>query len=137
MPLDLTYTFTETEFQNEFESILDTWGDVKKGDELPYVPENQIQLTLGLEGDNWRSDLLIRYMAEMRTTAGQGFMAADEVIDSRTVIDLAAHYNIDKVQEVTFNIDNLLDEEYMATRTQGSIMVGKPRTLSVGYKYSF
>jgi len=137
MPLGLTYTFTETEFQNDFESNLDTWGDVEKGDELPYVPENQLQLTLGLEGDNWRSDLLVRYMAEMRTTAGQGSVVADEVIDSRTLVDLAAHYAISEAQKVTFTVDNLLDEEYMSTRTHGSIMVGKPRTVSLGYKYSF
>jgi len=137
MPIDLTYTYTQTEFMNSFDSKLDTWGDVTKGDELPYVPENQLQFTIGLVGDNWRSDLLVRYMAEMRTTAGQGNIADDEQIDSRTVVDLAAHYNLADNQEITLNIDNLLDEDYIATRTHGSIMVGKPRSITLGYKYSF
>ena len=136
-PPILTYTYTETEFQNDFNSDLETWGTVKAGDELPYVPTNQLQLTLGAEGDNWRSDLLVRYMDKMRTQAGQGTMLAGEQVASRTVVDFAAHYSLDEQQELTLNIDNLLDESYVSTRTYGSIMVGKPRTLILGYKYSF
>ena len=137
IPVDLTYTFTETEFQNSFKSGLDTWGSVIAGDELPYVPENQLQLTVGVVGEKWRGDVLVRYMDEMRTTAGQGAATSDEVINSRTVVDMAAHYSVADNQEITFNVDNLLDKEYMATRTHGSIMVGKPRSVTLGYKYSF
>lgn len=137
IPVDLTYTFTNTEFQNSFGSKLDTWGDVTKGDELPYVPENQLQATIGFEGDKWSSNLLVRYMAEMRTTAGQGNISQDESIDSRTVVDFSANYELSHDQEVTFNIDNLLDEKYVSTKTHGSIMVGKPRSVILGYKYSF
>lgn len=137
IPVDLTYTFTETEFQNAFESGLDTWGEVEAGFELPYVPENQLQLTIGVVGEKWRSDLLVRYMDEMRTTAGRGAIDSSEAIESRTVVDLAAHYDIAENQEITFTVDNLLDKEYMTSRTHGSIMVGKPRSVTLGYKYSF
>lgn len=137
IPVDLTYTFTETEFQNAFESGLDTWGEVEAGFELPYVPENQLQLTVGVVGEKWRSDLLVRYMDEMRTTAGRGAIDSSEAIESRTVVDLAAHYDIAENQEITFTVDNLLDKEYMTSRTHGSIMVGKPRSVTLGYKYSF
>lgn len=137
IPVDLTYTFTDTEFQNSFGSGLDTWGNVVVGDELPYVPENQLQFSVGLLGEQWRSDILVRYMDKMRTSAGQGAFVADQQIDSRTVVDLAAHYNIDENQEITLNVDNLLDKEYMATRAHGSIMAGKPRSVTLGYKYSF
>lgn len=136
VPVDLTYTYTSTEFKNAFSSNLDTWGDVVVGDELPYVPESQFQLTVGLEGDNWRGDVLVRYMGEMRVEAGQGSLTSED-IDSRTVVDFAAHYAFAENQQVTFNIDNLLDEEYVTSKTHGSIMVGKPRTMTVGYKYNF
>jgi len=137
MPIDFTYTYTETEFINSFESDLDTWGDVKQGDELPYVPNNQYQFTIGLAGDNWQADLLVRYMDDMRTTAGTGSVSEAELIASRTVIDMAAHYSLSTNQELTFNVDNLLDEQYVATKTYGSIKVGKPRSLIIGYKYRF
>jgi Fe(3+) dicitrate transport protein len=135
IPVDLTYTFTETEFLNSFNSSF--FGEVNKGDEFKYVPENQLQLSIGVVGDKWRSDILVRYMDEMRTTVGQGSIPRDEVINSRTVVDMAAHYSVADNQEITFNVDNLLDKKYMATRTHGSIMVGKPRSVTLGYKYSF
>ncbi|MGJ8691157.1 MAG: TonB-dependent receptor family protein [Thalassotalea sp.] len=135
VPIDLTYTYTSTEFLNDFSSSLETWNDVVKGDALPYVPENQLQLSVAVVGEKWRGDAIIRYTDEMRTTAGQGQDVNG--IDSRTVVDLAAHYSLTNQQKVSLNIDNLLDEEYVATKTHGSIMVGKPRTLTLGYSYSF
>ncbi|MDG1752985.1 MAG: TonB-dependent receptor [Thalassotalea sp.] len=137
IPVDLTYTHTQTEFQNDFTSQLETWGNVAKGDELPYVPENQLQFTVGVVGDNWSSNLLVRYMAEIRTVAGQGNASQADSIDSRTVVDFSTHYELSNNQKVTLNIDNLLDEDYVSTKTHGSIMVGKPRSFTLGYKYSF
>ena len=133
MPVDLTFTHTQTEFLTNFNS--DFWGDVQAGYELPYVPENQLQLTLGLAGDKWRTNVLVRYTAEMRSDAGTG--ASDENIDAHTVIDFVASYDIATNQQVRFSVDNLLDETYMATRMHGSVMVGKPLTVSVGYQYNF
>jgi Fe(3+) dicitrate transport protein len=133
MPIDLTFTHTQTEFLNSFES--DFWGDVQAGDEFPYVPENQLQLTFGLAGDIWRTNVLVRYMGEMRSEAGIG--ASEDNIDSRTVVDFAASYDVAENQKVRFSVDNLFDETYMATRMHGSVMVGKPLTVSVGYQYNF
>lgn len=133
MPIDFTYTHTQTEFLNSFES--DFWGDVQAGDEFPYVPENQFQLTLGLAGDKWRTNVLVRYTGEMRSKAGVG--ASEDNVDAHTVVDFVASYDIAKNQQVRFSVDNLLDETYMATRMHGSVMVGKPQTLSLGYQYNF
>ncbi len=133
MPIDLTFTHTQTEFLNSFES--DFWGDVDSGYEFPYVPTNQLQFVVGLAGEKWRSNILVRYTGEMRSEAGLG--ASDENIDARTVIDFVASYDIANNQQVRFSIDNLLNETYMATRMHGSVMVGKPLTVSVGYQYNF
>ncbi|RHW75128.1 TonB-dependent receptor domain-containing protein [Colwellia sp. RSH04] len=133
MPIDLTYTHTQTEFSNSFKS--DFWGVVQAGDEFPYVPENQFQLTLGLAGDKWRTNVLVRYTGEMRSKAGVG--ASEDNVNAHTVVDFVASYDIAKNQQVRFSVDNLLDETYMATRMHGSVMVGKPQTLSLGYQYNF
>ncbi|MDN3653309.1 TonB-dependent receptor [Thalassotalea ponticola] len=137
IPVDLAYTFTETEFQNSFSSGLDTWGDVSSGDELPYVPEQQLQLTVGVEFEQFTANVLVRYMGDMRTQAGQGTLVADQRIDSRTITDLSAHYALDKAQKLSLTVDNVFDQTYVTSRTHGSTMVGKPRTLTLGYSYSF
>ena len=133
MPMDFTYTRSQSEFLNTFES--DFWGDVVSGDEFPYVPENQFQLVVGLEGKQWQSNVLVRYIGEMRTEAGSGVIEGG--IDAHTIVDFVANYSLAQNQQITFAVDNLLYESYMTSRTHGSIMVGKPLTVSLGYKYSF
>jgi len=49
LPVGITYTLTEGEFQNSFDSEFGGWGTVEEGDELPYLPEHQLALLVGLE----------------------------------------------------------------------------------------
>lgn len=137
LPIDITYTHTETEFLNAFSSKFDTWGSVQAGNEMPYVPKNQLQISLGLVGQDWSGDLIVRYMDEMRTKVGIGSITSDEIVKSRTVLDLSTKYDLGNKGLLTLSVDNLLDKQYMSTRTHGSIMVGKPRSVTLGYKYSF
>ena len=133
LPIGFTYTYTHTEFVNSFDS--DFWGEVTSGDELPYVPEQQAQISLGLQSQEWRTDLLLRHTSETRTQAGTGY--SEETLSSKTLIDWVAKYQVATGHEISIAIDNLLDETYMASRTHGSIMVGKPRSLNIGYTYRF
>lgn len=135
--LDGAYTFTEAEFENSFNSNIGIWGDVSAGDDVPYQPQHQLRVGAGLQGGDWKTSLNARYLSEMRTQAGSGGIALDEYIDSRVVVDFSTRYQLDAQQEVFFTVDNLLDETYMSTRMHGGIMVGKPRTAHVGYRYSF
>lgn len=137
IPISFTYTYTDTEFQNQFSSVLDTWGDVEKGDELPYVPENQAQVNVSVEALNWMANATVRYVGDVRTVAGSGAINDESSIDSRVIVDLSAKYEMDDVHTITLNVENLLDKQYAATRVFGSIMAGKPRSISLGYRYDF
>jgi Fe(3+) dicitrate transport protein len=75
MPLSLVYTYTETAFQATFLSNFSQWSPgyfkdlrlpVRQGDELPYTPEHQGRLQVGLAGPRWSADLAIRFVSEMR-----------------------------------------------------------------------
>ncbi|MFT4926129.1 MAG: Fe(3+) dicitrate transport protein [Phenylobacterium sp.] len=137
MPMSLSYTYSNSKFQNDFESDLGIWGDVLAGFEMPYIPEQQLQFNVGLNDDNWDLSLSGRYLAEMRTVAGQGSITAGNNIPSRTVWDMSAKYKFDDNQKVYLSVDNLFDKAYIATRTHGGIQPGKYRTLQVGYTYTF
>ena len=89
-PVALTYTFTSTEFQTDFASTNPIFGDVEEGDELPYVPEHQASLTVGVEGETWGLATSVTYVGEMRDTAGQGDIPDLERIEDHTVLDLRA-----------------------------------------------
>ena len=54
VPLNITYTYTY--IHSEFDTdIADTafFGNVSAGDAIPYIPENQGQISLDLEANNW------------------------------------------------------------------------------------
>ncbi|GAA5190649.1 TonB-dependent receptor family protein [Ferrimonas gelatinilytica] len=136
-PLGLRYTLSDSEFQNSFSSDLETWGEVTAGDEMPYVPEHLVQITAGVEGERWDLNLLGRYQSDVRTVAGAGAIPTAELLPSRWILDLSAHYRFDERQKIYVTVDNLLDETYIATRIHGGIQTGKPLSAIIGYQYDF
>lgn len=131
-PVRLTYTYTDSTFENDFESGL--WGQVNKGDAMPYVPENQIALSFGAEFSSLVFDTQMRYVSDSHANLSPTGLNA---IDSRVVWDLAAKYLIDDNQKVYLTVDNLFDNTYIANRANGGIQPGKPRTIQMGYSYAF
>lgn len=131
-PVKLTYTYTDSEFKNTFDSEI--WGSVEKGDAMPYVPENQVALSFGAEVNNFVVNSQIRYVSDAHADLSDSGLNA---IDSRVVWDLAAKYLIDENQKVYLSVDNLFDNTYIANRANGGIQPGKPRSVQMGYSYSF
>src|SRR5690606_5377617 len=52
-PLRINYTFTQSSFRTSFLSDDPQWGDVGVGDELPYVPEHQVNFAAGVARPLW------------------------------------------------------------------------------------
>ena len=136
VPIALRYTWTnEAEFKSAFESDFEPWGDVAAGDELPYIPENQLRLTAGLEHEKFHINLAASYVGKLRTQAGQGAYAPLETIDSHTVWDMVAAYNVTEKLSTYVKVDNLLDETYVAARRPAGVRPGLPRTAYLGLTY--
>jgi Fe(3+) dicitrate transport protein len=87
LPAQASYTFTDAEFRNDFQSQFGPWGSVKAGDALPYVPRHQLFLGLGVQGGRWQVDLSAHYAGRMRTRAGQGELVPTLATDSALVVD--------------------------------------------------
>src|SRR5690606_3880997 len=94
IPLQLSYTYTQTEFANSFESAAGIWGTVTAGDELPYIPAHQFFAGLGVENAKFLVNVNGRYRGEFRTMAGVGDIPNDERIDSNFIVDLASKYHL-------------------------------------------
>ncbi len=141
LDIEFTYTYNKTEFNSSFASSFDEWGDVVKGDELPYIPEHQAYLSLGLsddsEDEDWAVNLGIKYVDKMRTSAGQGAIPAGEGTDSRVIFDLAGEYRIWDNAKFFVNAENITDEEYIASRRPAGLRPGKPLTVLAGLKFDF
>ena len=137
IPMSLTYTFTDSEVQNSFSSPQPELKDVAKGDQLPYIPEHQLVLKVGLVANDWQLDIAMKYVSSMRTIAGQGKPTSSNITDDQTVVDLSANYQWSNNQQLFFTIDNLFDDDAIVARRPFGARPGKPRSLMIGYKVDY
>ncbi|WP_428265355.1 TonB-dependent receptor family protein [Haliangium sp.] len=134
LPVRINYTVQRSRFQSTFESDNPQWGEVRKGDELPYLPRHQLQVEAGLHGPHWELFASGRYVSAMRDVAGQGGGDPYEWTDAATVLDLAASYTLPRFGKLYVNLNNVLDESHITSRRPYGARPGAPRLLIVGYK---
>jgi len=141
LPVNVTYTFTKTEFQNRFEDKQGVFKEaeqfVEEGDELAYVPKHRLNIKVGIQAEKWNLMLGALYQGEMRDQAGQGSIPEADKIDSYVVLDLAANYQVKPELAVYGTVDNLMGEEYVVAAQPMGYRPGKPRAVQLGVKYSF
>ena len=137
IPTHLGYTYTDTEFQESFESGDPRYGTVLAGFELPYIPEHRLNAQVGLDYGVWSTRLSATYQSRMRDVAGDGPIEASNGSDSFTVLDLAAAWQLRPNLELSARVDNLLDREFIVSRRPFGARPGKPLSALVGVRYAF
>ena len=137
MPLTFGYTLTHTEFLNSFGSDDELWGEVSKGDALPYIPKHQFNVMLSLEHNKYELNLSGRYNGEFRTKAGSGTIPNEELVASNFIIDFSVKYHLAKYLSLTSNIINMLDETYAVSRVPAGLRPGHPFGANLGLEFRF
>ena len=135
MPLELSWTNTSSEFAESFDS--DFWGDVSKGDELPYLPENMFTVNLGLNVDKISTNLSLKHTSEMRTTAGSGSLVSGSKTDATTIIDVGVRYDLQSNIKLSVGVNNLMDDDGIVARRPYGARPTMPRSFSLGVDYTF
>jgi len=137
LPVKLAYTHTQSEFQTEFDSSFSQWGLVKVGDELPYLPEHQLSLEVGLNGEKWRVNTLLKFVSAMKEAAGDDTELSGFETDELVQLDLSASYQLNQNIKLYGKVDNVTDELIIVSRRPFGARPNKPRQVSVGVKYEF
>lgn len=137
LPVTLIYTLSDGEFGSSFTSAYGAWGTVTAGDDLPYLPTHQLTTDLGFETGALRLGALINYASETRTRVGSGTIAADNLVDARTIVDLSASYEVREGIRLKLTAENAFDEVYNAGFLPSGARPGKPQTLWAGIDVSF
>lgn len=137
VPVSAAYTYTQSEFQTSFDSSFSQWGNIVVGDALPYLPENQFNLQVGLAGDNWQVDIAYKYIDEMSEAAGTGTDLDGLTTSSLSQFDFAAWYQINSALRIYSKLDNLTDEVQIVSRRPFGARPNKPRQFVLGAKYAF
>ena len=134
MPFELSWTSTNSEFQESFDGF---WGDVSKGDELPYLPDRIISLNLGLNVDKLSANISMKKTSEMRTVAGSGTISGSNATDELTIIDLGMRYALQDNIRLSVGINNFMDNDGIAARRPYGARPTMPRSFSLGVDYTF
>lgn len=130
MPIQLTYTYTDTKMLNAFDS--NSWGKVDVGDEIPYIYRHALNVRVGLEHRWGELNISYRYNGDMRTRPGQGSIAHREMIPAHTVWDASMRIPVYRKVNLTVNAVNLLNTTYLSSRHPAGLRPGHPFGVYVG-----
>ncbi|MEM9073225.1 MAG: TonB-dependent receptor [Myxococcota bacterium] len=135
IPVRATYTYTGSSFRSDFDSDDPTFGSVQEGDELPYVPEHQGQLQIGVEHPKGGARAVATYVGEMREEASQG---GDGLrTDDFVMMDLVGWWQLRDELRVYTRLENLLNQQpVVATRPFGARPL-RPFSVHLGVKLTF
>ncbi len=135
IPLQLSYTYTDTEMKNSFESP--SWGRVMQGDEIPYIYKHSLNIQAGIACKRFDAGIGARYNSDMRTTPGQGAMAEKEKIPAHLILDASAKFRLNRYVLLTLNAVNLTNKVYLASRHPSGLRAGHPFGIYGGFNVRF
>jgi Fe(3+) dicitrate transport protein len=133
-PISVAYTLTKTEFQNTFSSEDPVFGDVKQGDEIPYVPKHQLSGMLAAEYGPASLYGAAVYISRMREVAGSAPLAEVIATDAQFIVDVGAKYRIFSTLDLYGNVRNLFNEHDLVSRRPFGARPNAPRMIQIGLK---
>lgn len=133
IPLRFSYTYIDGEFDTD---IADTafFGNVSAGDPIPYIPDNQFRLSVGLETAQWGLNLSVNYIDAVCVRA-----SCDEFekTDDTLTLDISANYQLNDSLNIYGRIENLSAEENILGRHPYGARPNKARTAALGIRVRF
>ena len=133
IPVELAYTFIDSEFDTNIADT-DFFGDVSEGDPIPYIPESQLNLTVGMVASKWNAFLAINYIGDTCVRASCGEF---EKTDSALTADISANYQASDTVVLFARIENLTGSEDILGRQPYGARPNKDRTASLGARIAF
>ncbi len=134
LPMSAAYTLTYGEFRNDFSSSDPIYGDVRAGDAIPYIPRNQLNVTLAAEHRRAGINGAVNWIAPMREQAGSAPISESVATDEQVYLDLGAYVGIFRWLRVYANLRNALGAENIIGRRPYGARVSAPRWFQVGLK---
>jgi Fe(3+) dicitrate transport protein len=136
-PGTVAYTLSQGEFLTNFESQDPIYGSVTAGDHIPYLPENQLNVTLAAETGPVGASAAVTYVSRMREVASS--LPYDEVMstDEQIWADFGAYYRPLPWLEIYANLRNAFDGHFIVSRRPYGARPNAPRWFQMGVKAKF
>jgi Fe(3+) dicitrate transport protein len=116
------------------------------GNEVPYIPEYMVNFGTGIEFSRWGFSAIGTWISEVYTTASNTTRQENAdglpdarfgTADSHFLLDLAAHVKVREGLKLIGGIQNVTDEEYVASRHPAGPRPGQRRFAHVGFEFEF
>ena len=133
IPLQIAYTWIDSEFDSDVADT-DFFGDVSAGDPIPYIPESQGNISIGLQTEAWDLFLGASFVDETCVRASCGDF---ERTESTLNVDLSGSYQLNDSIDLFARVENLTGEEDMVGRQPYGARPNKDTTASVGVRFDF
>jgi Fe(3+) dicitrate transport protein len=137
LPARVAYTYTYTEFLRSFSSADPQFGNVKSGDELPYVPAHQASGSVGIERRQLGLNVAGTFVDSMWEHAGHGTALPGDKTDAYFLLDASAKYRVLEHVELYVNGRNLTNDRYIASRRPFGARPGAPLWVIAGVRGEF
>ena len=143
IPVSISATFTDTEFENGFDpnsysggasdlAKQQWWLANSKGKQFPYIADTLINLRGGLEFEKLSTYLNYHWQDSVFTNE-----LNDHELDAYGVLDWSAFYDITENVTVFGKVTNLTDEVYAHSILPGGYRPGQPQSWSLGMEFDF
>ena len=133
-PVLFSYTLSDAEFLTSFDSTYRPWGDVEKGDKLPYLARHQLYTRFAVEDSGWSAGVDANFTSRMRTEAGQGEISVGHGTDSYLVVNAFAEFDLSEDVRFFVSVQNVGNNAYIVARRPAGLRPGLPRTFMTGIK---
>ena len=133
LPLSFVYTYIDAEFDTDIADT-DFFGDVSKGDPIPYIPEQQLRVSAGIEQSRWAAYISANYVDEVCVRAS---CADFERTDAALTVDIAANFRYNDRISLFGRMENVTGEEDILGRHPYGARPNKDRTAIAGVRIGF
>ncbi len=148
-PWQLSFTLTRAELDGDSTSsdVESLFSGGRDGNDVPYIPRYQVALRTGIEHERLSASVQGVWVDDTYSTASNASGPVNPLTglvdynygktDSYFVLDFSVRYQLHERMAVTFDAQNVLDEEYVVSRHPVGSRPGKSRTVLVGVDYTF
>jgi len=135
IPLTLAYTYTSATFKEDFTSSDPIWGDVQKGDPIPYIPAHQLNLSVGVERPTFGFNASYLYVESL--DEGVLFGTTRGRTDALNVVDVSAHVRLPYGITLYGVVRNALNSLSIVSRRPFGARPNAPRWAQVGLRFDY
>ena len=136
-PLNVAYTLTRAEFTSAFASDDPIYGQVEKGDELPYVPRHRFNASLGIEVARLQANVALDYVSAVREQAGSAPLSETLSTDRIATLDANVKYRVAEPLLLYLNVRNVTGDVALVSHRPFGARPGAPRWVQAGGKLEF